>query len=203
LNRQAQRSDTAPPDTSSSPFVLLTQLRTHRERKEQYIKSLEIELSRLREGYTSDVASMNNSLEQHRIALREHQEENAFLKEILASRGISYQKELEKRNAAKARNATLGSGTTMAQSGLYNPMTSAPSSASGYSPHSTSPDRSYSTGGVGSMSGGSVSGGTQHGYSTADPAVFEQTIKHESPGVPEMPGIFETDPQLQVEFILV
>jgi hypothetical protein len=145
---------------------------------------------------------MNASLEQYQIALKEHKEENAFLKEILASRGISYQKELEKRNAAKARNPTFASSTTMAQPGLYNPMASAPSSASSYSPQTALPDRSYGAGGVGSMSGGSTSAGTQHGYSSADPAVFEQAVKQESPGIPETPGIFETDPQLQVEFIL-
>ena len=181
---------------------LLTRFRTHRERKEQYIKTLEIELSRLREGYTSDVATMNTSLEQHRVALREHQEENAFLKEILASRGISYQAELEKRNAGKSRNPSLSSGTTMQQPGLYNTMSSARSSTSGYSPQPTLPDRSYGAGRLGSLSGGSTSGGTQHSYSSADPGVFEQAIKHESSVVPEMPGIFETDPQLQVEFIL-
>jgi hypothetical protein len=146
---------------------------------------------------------MNASLEQQGIALKEHREENAFLKEILAGRGISYQKELEKRNAAKARNTMFASSTTMAQpAGLYNPMASAPSSASGYSPQTALPERSYDAGGVVSMSGGSASAGTQHGYSSADPAVFEQAVKQESPGVPEMPGIFETDPQLQVEFIL-
>src|SRR3954454_21230077 len=85
------------PRYSIQSFMLLTRSRTHRERKEQYIKALEIELSRLREGYTSDVAQMNTTLEQHRMMLREHQEENAFLKEILMSRGISYQSELEKR----------------------------------------------------------------------------------------------------------
>ena len=175
--------------------MLLTRSRTHRERKEQYIKALEIELSRLREGYTSDVAQMN-------MMLREHQEENAFLKELLTSRGISFQRELEKRNAAKARNITYGSSTTMPQPTMFNPMTSAPSSASGYSPQSTLPDRSYGAGPVGSISGGSVSGGTQHSYSSADPGMFEQSIKHESPGVPETPGVFERDPQLQVEFIL-
>ena len=187
---------------SVKSFALITRLRTHRERKEQYIKSLEIELSRLREGYTSDVASMNNSLEQHRIALREHQEENAFLKDVLASRGISFQAELEKRDATKSRNPSFASSTTLQQPGLYSSMTSEPSSTSGYSPQPTLPDRSYGAGRMGSMSGGSASGGTQHSYSSPDPGVFEQAIKHESPGVPEMPGIFERDPQLQVEFIL-
>jgi hypothetical protein len=145
---------------------------------------------------------MNATLEQHRMMLREHQEENAFLKEILISRGISFQSELEKRNAARTRNPTYGSSTTMQQPAMYNPMTSTSSSASVYSPQSTLPDRSYGTGLMGSISGGSASGGTQHSYSSADPGVFEQSIKHESPGVPEIPGIFETDPQLQVEFIL-
>lgn len=145
---------------------------------------------------------MNTSLDQHRIALREHQEENAFLKEILASRGISYQKELEKRKAAKARNPSFATSTTMPQSGVYHPMTSAPSSISGHSPQPTLSARSYGAGGMGSVSSGPAPGGTQHGYSQADPGVFEQAIKRESPAVPETPGIFETDPQLQVEFIL-
>ena len=190
------------PDTRLSLSCYSQRSRTHRERKEQYIKALEIELSRLREGYTSDVAQMNTTLEQHRMMLREQQEENAFLKEMLISRGISFQSELEKRNTAKARNPTYGSSTTMQQPAMYNPMTSTSSSASGYSPQSTIPDRSYGAGLMGSISGGSASGGTQHSYSSADPGVFEQSIKHESPGVPEIPGIFETDPQLQVEFIL-
>ena len=145
---------------------------------------------------------MNTSLEQHRVALREHQEENAFLKEILASRGISYQAELEKRNAGKSRNPSFSSGTAMQQPGLYNTMSPARSSTSGYSPQPTLPDRSYGAGRMGSLPGGSASGGTQHSYSSADPGVLEQAIKHESPGVTDMPGIFETDPQLQVEFIL-
>jgi hypothetical protein len=168
--------------------MLLTRSRTHRERKEQYIKALEVELSRLREGYTSDVAQMN-------MMLREHQEENTFLKELLTSRGIPFQRELEKRNAAKARNPTYGNSIPMQLPTMYNPMTSAPSPASGYSPQSTLPV-------MGSISGDSVSGATQHSYSPTDTGVFEQSIKHESPGVPEIPGIFETDPQLQVEFIL-
>lgn len=159
-------------------------------------------MSRLREGYASDVASMNTSLEQHRTALREHQEENAFLKEILASRGISYQKELEKRNTAKARSTSFTSNTTIVQPGYYNSLTSAPSSAPSYSPQPTLAERSYTGGRVGSAAGGSASGSTQHGYSTADPEVLEHAIKSESPAVPEMPGIFEIDPQLQVEFIL-
>jgi hypothetical protein len=190
------------PDTRSSLSCYSQGSRTHRERKEQYIKALEIELSRLREGYTSDVAQMNTTLEQHRVMLREQQEENAFLKEILISRGISFQSELEKRNSAKTRNPTYGSSTTMQQSAVYNPMASTSSSASGYSPQPALLDRSYGTGLMGSISGGSASGGTQYSYSSADPGVFEQSIKHESPGVPEIPGIFETDPQLQVEFIL-
>ena len=178
--------------------------RTHRERKEQYIKALELELARLREGYQSDVASMNSSLEQHKIVLQEHQEENAILKEMLTQRGIHFQHELESRKAAsKTRNTSFGSNSAMPQSGLYNSVTSAPSSSSGYSPQPQMTDRSYTAGRMGSASGGSQTGSTQHTYSPADPGVFEQGIKREYTGVPDMAGgIFEKDPQLQVEFIL-
>lgn len=150
---------------------------------------------------------MNSSLEQHKVALREHQEENAILKDMLANRGIAFQAELETRKAAVASNVrenSFGSGTVMQQPGFYGSTTPTPSSASGYSPQPPIPDRSYNAGRMGSVSGGSGTSSTQHSYSPADPGVFEQgIIKRESMGVPEMAGgIFEADPHLQVEFIL-
>ena len=167
---------------------------------------LEIELARLREGYQSEVMSMSTSLDQHKNALREHQEENAILKEMLTQRGINFQHELESRKAAsETRNTSFGSGSAMQQPGFYNSVTSAPSSASGYSPQPQMTDRAYTAGRIGSTSGGSQTGSTQHtsSYSAADPGVFEQGIKREHSGIPDMAGgIFEKDPQLQVEFIL-
>ena len=190
-------------------------LRTHRERKEQYIKQLETELARLREVHISDVNGMNTTLDQHKMALKEQQEENAMLKEILGTRGISYRQEIEARKGSKPRKSSFGSASAMSQvPGLYGTVSSKSSSTAGYSPQPNIPERPYVTGRMGSGSGGSGGGSVQHGYSSAeqasshhsyspaDPGVFEQTIKQESPMVPDMPGVFEQDPQLQVEFIL-
>lgn len=58
---------------------LLTISRTHRERKEMYIKALEQEVLRLKELYTRSIK------ERDMVA-----EENRRLKELLASHGISY-----------------------------------------------------------------------------------------------------------------
>ena len=148
---------------------------------------------------------MNTSLEQHKVALREHQEENSILREMLASRGIPFQNELKSRKAAagiKPRNPSFGSSAAMSGGSNYNSVISAPSSSSGFSPPHTGSDRAHGAGRGGIFSGGSASGTAHHGQSSADPGVFEQSIKRESTGISDMPGIFEKDPQLQVEFIL-
>jgi hypothetical protein len=59
--------------------VTLTNIRTHRERKEMYIKALEQEVLRLKEMFTT------STKERDAIA-----DENRRLKELLASHGISY-----------------------------------------------------------------------------------------------------------------
>jgi hypothetical protein len=59
--------------------TLLTDLRTHRERKEMYIKALEQEVLRLKEMFTTSTKERDAVVE-----------ENRRLKELLASHGISY-----------------------------------------------------------------------------------------------------------------
>ncbi|GAB1191445.1 hypothetical protein APSETT444_000624 [Aspergillus pseudonomiae] len=91
LNRQAQR--------------------THRERKEQYMRALETEVSRLREAYTQEISAANLTVHQHREMVRSLSEENNILKEILAAHGINYEAEVERRKAERTSptNATYQS----------------------------------------------------------------------------------------------
>jgi hypothetical protein len=146
---------------------------------------------------------MNTTLEQAKLALREHQEENAILKEMLASRGIQFQNELKNRKAGlamKAQGSLYRSSPPISGPGAYNPIMPGHSSSSGFPPVPQLPDRSYAR--QDSFSAASASGATHHGHSPADPGVFELNIKQETTGVSSMPGIFERDPQLQIDFIL-
>lgn len=150
---------------------------------------------------------MNTTLEQHRLALKEQQDENVMLKDMLAQRGISYRHELENRktaNSAKTRNTSFGSASTMPQHGMYNSAASKTSPSVGYSPQPGLPERPYAPSGITNGSGHSGAGSTHYTYSPADPGISEQyiSIKRESSGVSDMPGVFEKDPQLQVDFIL-
>lgn len=59
------------------------------------------------------------------------------------------------------------------------------------------------------MNGGSVSAvsgaspsNTHHSHALHGPDISEQAVKQEHEGVPDMPGIFEKEPQLSIDFIL-
>lgn len=75
LNRQAQRCARS----STRRIYRLTSPRTHRERKELYIKALEQEVQRLKETFSAAAQ------DRHRLA-----DENAQLKALLAQHGIAW-----------------------------------------------------------------------------------------------------------------
>lgn len=178
--------------------------RTHRERKEQYIKALETEMSRLRERYAGDTVMMKNTLEQHRNALADQQTENMILKDILASRGIGFQTELESRKAVmmmQPRSGSFGQSNSGSRSGSYGQISPTVLPASGRSPHSASGPK-YSNGRLPSTSETSTMGGGFRGHSSAEPGISEQAIKREPRGISDMPGIFERNQQLGIDFIL-
>ena len=187
------------------PSSRLTPCRTHRERKEHYIKALETEISRLRETYSNESITLNNSLAQHRAALAEHQEENRHLKEILASFRIPYKVELEKRRVSsrvKSRQTSPPNVMSVAVPASYGAMSLGPASTAVMSPQPGLP-RQDTRSGPGSFSGAS-SGGTvyQSHHSPADPGIGEHLIKREPTGVSDMPGVFEKEPELSIDFIL-
>jgi hypothetical protein len=188
--------------------------RTHRERKEQYIRALESEISRLRESYTDDVQSANTQIQQQRDMVASLKQENEHLKEILRSCGVPFEAEFERRKADYERRrinafpaesyAGGGSSTTGSQSaGLQSSnaafLTTPPSSFSPPTPGSREGSRgnpSTAYPGRGFHSSPTDHQGTHDFSSRVDGSVDH--AKALSP----LPGIFEEDPQLGIEFIL-
>lgn len=190
-----------------SPDILLTtRCRTHRERKEQYIKALEIEVSRLREVFVDEQKTWQGNLEQHQIALHELQQENHLLKDMLASNGIHFEGELEARKVAlgiqpNVPQAPVGPNITATRPPAFQTVVSGSKPAPGYQIMS---EQGYTNGQKGSLSG-SVSAHSPYNHSTvasSPPLLPEPAIKQEVEPVSDMPGVFEQDPQLGVEFIL-
>lgn len=68
--------------------------RTHRERKEQYVRALENEVSRLREGYSDLTKTSHTTNEQLKQALQAVMEENKILQHILRAHGIAFEHEI-------------------------------------------------------------------------------------------------------------
>ena len=131
---------------------------------------------------------MKNTLDQHRVALFEQQMENTILKDLLASRGVAFQAELETRKAVmmQSRNGSFAQPSTGSRSGSYGQISSSALSSSGRSALSaigrlpTTPDVS-------------AIGGGFRGHSAAEAGISEQSIKQEPTAIPDMPGIFERD----------
>ena len=181
--------------------------RTHRERKEQYIKALELELSRLREVYLNEAAAAAAQIEQRDMVMQDQRRENEVLRQILAGNGINYEAELESRKMAMGISVKRDASNSLSPNVMaiklhpYSNVVTAPSSTVGYSPMR---DGGYTNGS--SMSSGPSPATTHHSNSPSGPALQEYSpapqIKHEH-GVPATPiGIFEQDPQLGIDFIL-
>jgi len=137
--------------------------------------------------------------------LHEVRQENALLREILASRGIPFESELDNRRRAAGmmrlqRDTSTLSPTSQntARNGMYQTSNRGPPSSNGYSPMQ---NQRYVNGAV--PASRHSPGTTHHSNSPSGPDIQEQVpIKQEHSGVPDMPGIFENDPQLGVDFIL-
>ncbi|KAJ5222961.1 uncharacterized protein N7469_009201 [Penicillium citrinum] len=188
LNRQAQR--------------------THRERKEQYMRSLETEVSRLREAYTTEITDANVQLQQHKEALHAVRTENDILKEILIAHGIHYEPELEQR---RAERPVVGYQSSPVAASSTGSQTAGLSNSTGH--QNTTPATSISTGMSPGAGGGGMDVSPPMGFAPqqqvyhAGPsegigAMDRSACQFEDTPVPAMGGVFEKDPQLQVDFIL-
>ncbi|KAI9367573.1 hypothetical protein BJX61DRAFT_293198 [Aspergillus egyptiacus] len=183
LNRQAQR--------------------THRERKEQYIRSLESEVARLREAYTQEISAANLAVHQHREMVSSLTEENSMLKEILATHNVNFEAELARRKAERPmpmyHSSPVGAGSVGSQSvgvasSNVNTYSTPPTtvSSSGMSPKAN---------GIENVDFSSAPDlGPNPQMLNAMPCDALAAIDRRPPV--QGGGIFEDDPQLQVDFIL-
>lgn len=172
------------------------------------MRALETEVSRLREAYTTEIAEANAAVQQHKEMMHATREENEILKEILAANGIQYEADLERRRAERPP-MVFQSPVTVAGSSTASQTAPLTNSASN---HNTTPPTTIS------------SGMSPHGMDQAvsppigyAPQVYQAGMGEHSMSMDHsscapvdtmqpMPapagGVFETDPQLQVDFIL-
>ncbi|PKX99292.1 protein flbB [Aspergillus novofumigatus IBT 16806] len=166
LNRQAQR--------------------THRERKEQYIRSLETEVSRLREAFTQEMSAANLAVVQHREMLQTVNDENTILKELLTAHGVQFEAELERRRAER-RSAGRGfQSSPLAGSSVVFQAPAAPAASNGNT-YTTPPT--------------TVSNVSSDVSPLATNLDLSAIARNQEP-VQAVGGVFEVDPQLQIDFIL-
>lgn len=179
--------------------------RTHRERKEQYMRALETEVSRLREAYSTEISDAN-------VTIQQQKEENEILKEILVAHGIQYEPEFEQRRAERAAVGFQSSPVAASSNGSH---TAGLTHSTGN--QNTTPGTSISTG-LSPLATGCV------GHSEVSPPMAfapQQQVYHSAPAenfgaqdrsacqmgigdnpVPAVRGVFEEDYDLMVEFIV-
>lgn len=193
--------------------------RTHRERKEQYVRMLECEVARLREVYGHDISAANVSLQQNQQRIQSLGEENEMLKRILSAHGIPFEADLADLERQRAERALPGqqsspfsnhTPSTQVSPGSHPFTTTTPPttiSSNTVSPHSISPPvngiapppqmnisptQAYST---------EVHQLSSHSNGVAMDSLDRSGHVSAEP-VQAMGGIFETDPQLQIDFVL-
>ncbi|KAJ5404366.1 hypothetical protein N7509_004237 [Penicillium cosmopolitanum] len=192
LNRQAQR--------------------THRERKEQYMRALETEVSRLREAYTTEISDANVQLQQHKEVLQSVRTENDILKEILIAHGIHYEPELEQRRAERPpvpfQSSPVAASSAGSQSaGLANSIshqhtTPATSISPGLSPTAGSGSVGLEHPDISPAMAFAPPQQIYHAGASDSMGAMDRSACQAAPPVPAMGGAFESDPQLQIDFIL-
>lgn len=177
------------------------------------MRALETEVSRLREAYTTEISDANVTIQQHKETLHSVRDENEILKEILVAHGIRYEPELEQRRAERPpivgyQSSPVAASSTGSQTAGLTHSTSN---------QNTTPATSISTG-----LSPRANGGVEH-PDVSPPMAFvpQQQVYHSGPSetfgamdrsacqvgvgnspVPAMGGVFESNPQLQIDFIL-
>ncbi|PYH43876.1 protein flbB [Aspergillus saccharolyticus JOP 1030-1] len=213
ITRDGQPAKRRGPKPDSKPAMTRRQelnrqaQRTHRERKEQYIRSLETEVSRLREAYTQEISAANLTVVQHRDVVRQLDDENKILKEILVANGINFEPELARR---KLERSGMGyhSSPFASSSVASQPSNIAPSGAPVYTtpPTTVSASLSPTTNGVEQIDVSPTqelaSSSSAYQVGPCDALATLDQIAPASRSPIQPPGIFEADPQLQIDFIL-
>lgn len=143
----------------------------------------------------------SSSLEQHKMALQEQRQDNDIFRHMLANHGIPFETELANRKSQlglPSRRTPPAHQSPMMAKYSYQNAVPPPASSTGYG----AMESAYGNGRAGSVSGTSQGAATHHSHSPAGPDIMEQSIKQEPGIVMAMPGIFEKEPQLGIDFIL-
>ncbi|KAJ9637601.1 hypothetical protein H2204_004750 [Knufia peltigerae] len=209
--RRGPKPDSKPAQTRRQELNRQAQ-RTHRERKENYIKALELELARLRETYLAEQNAREATLKQQQLVIENQRNENLALREILMNRGIQFENELENRKAVIAMRPKREENSLSPPNMAFSSPTSMPGrSVVGYGSAGQPTPTVYSLNMNSAMStSGHSPGTTHHSHSPQGPEIQEVSIKQEPGAISDMPGmsgmlvpgIFEKDPQLGIDFIL-
>ncbi|KAE8351386.1 hypothetical protein BDV28DRAFT_158793 [Aspergillus coremiiformis] len=219
VTRDGQPAKRRGPKPDSKPALTRRQelnrqaQRTHRERKEHYLRALETEVSRLREAYTQEISAANLTVHQHREMVRSLSDENGILKEILAAHGINYEAEVERHRAERTSptNPTYQSSPFASSSVGSQSTPSAPSTQHAYTtPPTTVSASSFSLSPiVNEIEHIDVSPiqeltpqNQNYGAAPCDALATLDRIAPTSRHPFQPAGIFENDPQLQIDFIL-
>ncbi|PWY71823.1 hypothetical protein BO94DRAFT_539411 [Aspergillus sclerotioniger CBS 115572] len=216
VTRDGQPAKRRGPKPDSKPALTRRQelnrqaQRTHRERKEQYIRALETEVSRLREAYTQEISAANLTVVQHRDMVQSLSDENNILKEILTAHGISFEADLERRKAERSNLGYQSSPFASSSVGSQPAGVAAsnPSNSNMYTTPPTTVSASLSpiTNGIENIDVSPMQELTplQGPYQAApcDALATLDQIAPASRAPTQPPGIFEEQPQLQVDFIL-
>lgn len=163
-------------------------------------------MSRLREAYSRDMRSTNASLQQHQEIVKRLRDENEILRDILQSHGVKYEAELERRRSDRSTASqpspftgsssfqSLNAGLTASASNSQS--TPATTVASCLSPRTMAADRNELQALSPQMYTGmaTASSSLPMELDLLGPASYEPT--------PAVQGVFESDPQLQIDFIL-
>jgi hypothetical protein len=181
------------------------------------MRNLETEVLRLKEAYTTEIAEANANAQQQREITHAIREENEILREILAAHGIQYEADLDRRRAERPPMVGYQSSPVDGSS------TASASQTAGFtqsvSNHNTTPATTISSSGMSPLHNT-----IDHSHSEVSPPIAyapQQQVYQTSPGeqpmgmdrsscaavdsvqpMPRISGVFESDPQLQVDFIL-
>lgn len=178
------------------------------------MRALETEVSRLREAYTTEIAEANASVQQHKEMMHAIREENEILKEILAASGIQYEADLERRRAERppmmfqsspvtvTASSTASQTAPLTHSASYHNTTPPTTISSDMSPRANGMDHVEVSPPVGYAPQQQVyhMGVGDHPMGMDHSACAPVDAMQPMPAIRS--GVFETDPQLQVDFIL-
>lgn len=175
------------------------------------MRALETEVSRLREAFTNEIADANLQIQQQKEVIHTARDENEILKEILIANGIQFEPELERRRAERASlggyqsspvaGSSNGSNTAGFSNSVTNQNTTPGTSIStGMSPRATGIDHPDVSPAMSFPSQQQV----YHSGGGEQPMGFDKSACHptDTPAPALAKGVFETDPQLQIDFIL-